>query len=71
MFFDHLDERNAMVKSVIHFANFIKWTFFVVNIPSMLSGHLDDRNMMIISIMPSGHFWVSTHAPCFLVKLAY
>jgi hypothetical protein len=49
-----------MVKSVTHFDNFTKWTFLVVNIPSMLSGHLDDRNMIIISIMPSGQFWVST-----------
>jgi hypothetical protein len=31
MFFDHLDERNIIVKSVTHFDNFIKWTFLVVN----------------------------------------
>ena len=31
MFFDRLDERNAMVKSVSHFDNFTKWTFLVVN----------------------------------------
>jgi hypothetical protein len=31
MFFDHLDERNAMLKSVIYFDNFTRWTFFVVN----------------------------------------
>jgi hypothetical protein len=31
MFFDHLDERNAMMKSVTHFDNFTKWTFLVVN----------------------------------------
>ena len=28
MFFDHLDERNAMVKSVSHFNNFIKINIF-------------------------------------------
>ena len=31
MFLDRLDERNAMVKSVSHFDNFTKWTFFIVN----------------------------------------
>jgi hypothetical protein len=31
MFFVHLDERNAMMKTVTHFDNFTKWTFFVVN----------------------------------------
>jgi hypothetical protein len=31
MFFDRLDERNAVVKSVPHFDNFTKWTFFSVN----------------------------------------
>jgi hypothetical protein len=31
MFFDHLDERNVMVKSVTHFDNFTKWTLLVVN----------------------------------------
>jgi hypothetical protein len=31
MFFDHLDERNAMVKSVTHFDNFTKLTFLSVN----------------------------------------
>jgi len=31
MVFDCLDERNAMVKSVLHFDNFTKWTFLVVN----------------------------------------
>jgi hypothetical protein len=29
MFFDHLNERNTMVKSVSYFDNFIKWTFLV------------------------------------------
>jgi hypothetical protein len=29
MFFDHLDERNAMVRFVTHFDNFIKWTFWL------------------------------------------
>jgi hypothetical protein len=31
MFFYHRDERNAIVKSVSHFDNFKKWSFFVVN----------------------------------------
>jgi hypothetical protein len=31
MFFDQLNERNAMVKSVLHFDNFIEWTFLSVN----------------------------------------
>jgi hypothetical protein len=31
MFFDQLNERNAMVKSVLHFDNFIEWIFFSVN----------------------------------------
>jgi hypothetical protein len=31
MFFDHLDERNIMVKSVTQFDNFTKWIFLVVN----------------------------------------
>jgi hypothetical protein len=31
MFFDHLDKKNTMVKSVTHFDNFTKWIFFVVN----------------------------------------
>jgi hypothetical protein len=33
MFFDYLDERNAMVKFVTYFDNFIKWTLLVVNSP--------------------------------------
>jgi hypothetical protein len=38
MFFDHLDERNAMVQSVPHFDNFTKWTILVISnfIPSTL-----------------------------------
>jgi hypothetical protein len=31
MLFDHLDERNAMVKFVPYFDNFTKWTFLSVN----------------------------------------
>jgi hypothetical protein len=31
MFFDHLNERNAMVKSITYFDNFTKWTFLVVD----------------------------------------
>jgi hypothetical protein len=31
MLFDHLDKRNAMVKSVSHFDNFSKWAILVVN----------------------------------------
>jgi hypothetical protein len=31
MFFDHIDERNVMVKSISHFDNFSKWTIVVVN----------------------------------------
>ena len=31
MFFDHVDERKAMVKSVSHFDNFTKRTILVVN----------------------------------------
>jgi hypothetical protein len=38
MFFDHLDERNAMVKSVSHFDNFPKWTILVVNICPLFLG---------------------------------
>ena len=34
MFFDRLDEMNAMVKSVSHFDNFTKYTFLVVNTPT-------------------------------------
>jgi hypothetical protein len=30
-FFEHLDERNAMVKSILYFDNFIKWKILVVN----------------------------------------
>ena len=32
MFFDRVDERNAMAKSVSHFDNFTKWTILVANI---------------------------------------
>ena len=38
MFFDHLNERNAMVKSVQHFDNFTKWTILVVNICPLFLG---------------------------------
>jgi hypothetical protein len=38
MFFDHLDERNAVVKSISHFDNFIKWTILVVNMCPLFSG---------------------------------
>jgi len=31
MFFDCLDKRNAMVKSIPHFDNFTKWTILVGN----------------------------------------
>jgi hypothetical protein len=31
MFFDQLNERNTMVKFVLHFDNFIEWTFLSVN----------------------------------------
>jgi hypothetical protein len=30
-FFDDIDERNAMVMSISHFDNFIKWIILVVN----------------------------------------
>jgi hypothetical protein len=32
MFFDHLDGRNAMVKFIPYFDNFVKWIILVFNI---------------------------------------
>ena len=31
MFFDHLDERNTMVRFISYFDNFTKWIILVVN----------------------------------------
>jgi hypothetical protein len=72
MFFDQLDERNAMMKSIIAFeevglvglADSTKSRFVRSSTkygdPCMFSGHLDERNMMMKSIMHFGQFWVST-----------
>ena len=53
MFFHHLDERNAMVKFILHFDNLTKWTILVVNMlfPSLLPERLIGSSWTVLMVI--------------------